>query len=84
MIRLGMKNYNLILLEKLLKNDQQNFKSDLNETEKETKNTDQKSKKTLSTILICFTMQGRRLLNFIMIILQWCVKQKLKQQDLNY
>ena len=63
-----------------VKNDQENLKSDLNEIKKG-------SKKTLCTILKCFTMQETRLLSFMMVILQWCLKQKLKQlkeQDLKY
>ena len=71
-----------------VKNDQENLKSDLNEIKKGSKkHRSKEKKKTLCTILKCFTMQETRLLNFMMIILQWCLKQKLKQlkeQDLKY
>ena len=39
---------------------------------------DQMSKKTHYTILKCFTWQETRLLNFLMIILHWYLKQKNK------
>ena len=69
------------------KNDQIIFKSNLSEI-KETTKKDQKSKKTHYTILTCFTKQETRLLNFLMIILQWYLKQKIKQKmrvrDLKY
>ena len=69
------------------KNDQGEFKSNLSEIKKETKNINQKSKKTHCIILKCFTKQGMVLLNFLMIILQWYPKQKMKQpkeEDLKY
>ena len=53
-----------------VKNNQEKFKSYLGEIKKEVKNVDQKSKKTLFTILKCFTKRERKLLNFMMIILQ--------------
>ena len=40
---------------------------------------DQKSRKILCIILKCFTKQGTRLLNFMMIILQWYLMLKVKQ-----
>ena len=43
------------------------------------KNIDQKTKKTHCIILKFFTKQGTKLLNFLMIILQWYLKQNLKQ-----
>ena len=58
------------------KNDQIRFKSNLGEIKKETIKKDQKSKKTHYTILTCFTKQETRLLNFLMNILQWYLKQK--------
>ena len=68
------------------KNDQTKFNLHLSEIKKKVvKN--QKSKKTHYTILKCFTKQGKRLLNFLMIILQWYLWQKIKQpkeQDLKY
>ena len=69
------------------KNDQAEFKSDLNEIEKETKNIDQKSKKNHCITLKCFTKQETVLLNFLIIILQWYLRRNLKQlkkQDLKY
>ena len=60
------------------KNDQAEFKSNLNEIKKETKNIDQKPKKTHCIILKCFTKQGTKLLNFLIIIPQWCLRQNLK------
>ena len=51
------------------KNDQTEFKSNLNELKKGTKNIDQKTKKIHCIILKCFTKQGPKLLNFLMIIL---------------
>ena len=51
-----------------VKNNQINFKSYLGEIKKVVKN--QKSKKTEYSILKCFTNQGKKLLNFLMIILQ--------------
>ena len=52
-----------------VKNNQEKFKSYLGEIKKETKNIDQENKKTLYTILKCFTKQETKLLNFMMIIL---------------
>ena len=51
-----------------IKNNQEKFKSYLGEIKKE--NSKKKIKKTLWTILKCFTKQESRLLNFMMIILQ--------------
>ena len=62
------------------KNDQAEFKSDLNEIKKRKQNKiDQKSKKLHCIILKCFTKQERVLLNFLMIILQCYQKQNAKQ-----
>ena len=55
------------------------FKSNLSEVKKETKNIDQKSKTIHRIILKCFTKQRTVLLIFLMIILQWYPKQNLKQ-----
>ena len=69
------------------KNDQIKFKSDLGEIKKWNKKIDQKSKKTLCIILKRFTKQEKMLLNFMMIILQWYLKQGMKQpkeQKLKY
>ena len=52
-----------------VKNKQVKFKSNLAEIKQHTK-IDQKSKKTSCIILKCFTKQGTRLLNFMIIILQ--------------
>ena len=71
-----------------VKNNQAEFRSYLGETRRENKKKRSKEqKKTLCTILKCFTKQETGLLNFMMIILQWSLKQKLKQlkeQDLKY
>ena len=67
-----------------VKNNQEKFKSYLGEIKKETKNIDQKCKKTLCVILKSLTKQETKLLNFMMILLQWCLKQnieQLKEQD---
>ena len=57
------------------KNDQAEFKLDLNEIKKkETKNIDQKSKKLHCIILKCSTKQETVII-FLMIILQWYLKQ---------
>ena len=67
-----------------IKSNQAKFKSYLGEIKKE-KN--QKSKKALCTILKCFTKQDAKLLNFMMIILQWYLRQNIeqrKEQDLKY
>ena len=61
------------------KNDLAEFKSNISEIKNETKNMDQRSKKIHCIILKCFTKQGTVLLNFLMIILQWYLKQNLKQ-----
>ena len=52
-----------------VKDNQAKFKSNLGEVKKHTK-VEQKSKKTPCIIMKCFTKQGTRLLNFMMIILQ--------------
>ena len=54
------------------KNNQIKFKSELGEIKKQIKKKkkNQRSKKTLFIILKCFTNQGTRLLNSLMIILQ--------------
>ena len=72
-----------------VKNNQEKFKSYLGEEKKkeEIKNINQKCKKILCTILKCFTKQETKLLNFMMIILQWCLRQnieQLKEQGLKY
>ena len=58
------------------KSNQKDFKEDLKETNKRNiKNPkNQKGKKTLCTIVKSFT----RLLNILMIIFQWCLKQNFK------
>ena len=61
------------------KNDQAEFKSNLNEIKKERKNIDQGSKKMHCIILKSFTKQETGLLNSLMIILQWNPKQILKE-----
>ena len=53
-----------------VKNNQEKLKYYLGEIKKQTKNIDQKRKKTLCIILKCFTKQETKLLNFLMIILQ--------------
>ena len=68
-----------------VKNNQAKFKSNLDEVRKAHKKR-KNSKTTPCIILKCFTKQRTRLLNFIMIIFQWYLKQNLKQlkeQDLN-
>ena len=61
------------------KNDQEDFGRNLREIEKtNTKKKDQKSKRTLCAILKCFAKQEKRLFNFLMVILEWCLKQKKK------
>ena len=52
-----------------VKNNQEKFKTYLGEIKKETKNIDQNNKKTLCTILKCFTKQEVKLLSFMMIVL---------------
>ena len=67
-----------------LKSNQEKFKSYLGEKKKEE---NQKYKRILCTILKCFTKQERKLLNFMMIILQWCLRQNIEQlteKDLKY
>ena len=51
-----------------VKNNQDKFKSNLSDVKKHTE-VEQKSKKTLCTILKCFTKQETRLSNFLIIIL---------------
>ena len=50
--------------------EQINFKSSLAETKKGNNKKDQRSKKTHSAILTCFTKQETKLLSFLMIMLQ--------------
>ena len=67
------------------KNDQAELKSNLSEIKKGKKHRSKYQKNTI--ILKCFTKQGTWLLNFLMIILQWYLKQNLKQlkeEDLKY
>ena len=69
-----------------VKSNQAKLKSNLTEVKKAHK-IEQQGKKTPCIILKRFTKQGTRLLNFMIIILQWCLKQNLKQlneQYLNY
>ena len=76
------------------KNDQIKFKSNLSEIKKgnnkkrSNKQKKKEKKKTHYTILICFIKQETRLLNFLMSILQWYLKRKIKQKiavsDLKY
>ena len=69
------------------KNDQEKFKSNLNEIKKGKKKHRSKEKKMLCIILKCFRKQGIVLLNFMIIIIQWYLKQNIKQlkeQDLKY
>ena len=57
------------------KNDEAEFKSNLNEIKNgNKKHRPKESKKMHCVILKCFTMQGTVLLNFLMIILQWYLK----------
>ena len=51
------------------RSDQENCKSDLGEIKRGNNKKDHKRRKTVCTILICFTNQGTRLLNFMIIIL---------------
>ena len=60
--------------------DQINFKSSLGEIKKANNKKDQRSKKTHYTVLKCYIKQETRLLNFLMITLQWYLKQKIKQR----
>ena len=62
------------------KSNQKDFKEDLKEINKRNmkKTKNQKGKKTLCTIMKCFTKQKKRLLNILMIIFQWCLKQNFK------
>ena len=53
-----------------VKSNQAKFKSNLSEVKKQHTKIEQKSKETPCIILKCFTKQGTRLLNFIMVILQ--------------
>ena len=53
-----------------VKSNQAKFKSNLSEVKKQHTKIEQKSKETPCIILKCFTKQGTRLLNFMMIILQ--------------
>ena len=57
------------------------FKTYLGEIKKG-KNINQKSKKTLCTILKCSTKQETKLLNFMMIILYLCLKQNQNLKEL--
>ena len=69
------------------KNDQTEFKSNLSEIKKGGKKHRSKEQKNKLYNIECFTKQGTRLLNFLMSILQWYLKQnlmQLKQQDLKY
>ena len=61
------------------KNDQAEFKSNLSEIKKGNKKHRSKEQKTHYITFKCFTKQGTVLLNFLMIILQWYMKQNLKQ-----
>ena len=64
-----MQNGEISLAE--VKNNQERFKSNLSEVKKAHRGrTKEQEKKTLCTILKCFTKQETRLLNFIMIALQ--------------
>ena len=62
------------------KSNQKDFKEDLKEINKRNmkKTKNQKGKKTLCTIMKCSTKQKKRLLNILMIIFQWCLKQNFK------
>ena len=51
------------------RSDQENCKSDLGEIKRGNNKKDHKRRKTVCTILICFTNQGTRLLKFMIIIL---------------
>ena len=53
-----------------VKSNQAKFKSNLSEVKKQHTKIEQKSKETPCIILKCFTKQGTRLLNFMMVILQ--------------
>ena len=68
------------------KNDQMIFKSHLGGIKKENNKERSKEQKTHYTILKSFTKQETRLLNYLLILIQWYLKQKIKQlkeQDLN-
>ena len=63
-----------------VKSDQINFKSSLGKIKKRNnKKKDHRSKKAQYIILIYFTKQETRLLNFLMIILQYYLKQKINE-----
>ena len=67
------------------KNDQEEFKSNPSKIKKGNNKHKSKEQKTHCIILKCFTKQGTTLLNFLMIIFQWYLKQNMKQpkeQDL--
>ena len=69
------------------KNDQAQFKLNLSEIKRFNKKHMPKEKKIHCIILKCFTKQEAMLLNFWIIILQWYLKQNIKQlkeQDLKY
>ena len=51
--------------------------------EKKKKEKNQKNKKTLCTILKCFTKQETKLLNFMTVIFQWCLRQNIEQLNEN-
>ena len=66
------------------KDDQIKFKSQLCEIKKRNKKTNQRSKKTLEILYkarknVIELKQGTMLINFMVIILQWFLKQKIKQ-----
>ena len=71
-----------------VKKSQEKFKSYLGEIKQENKKHRPKvQKKTLCIILKCFTKQEMKLLNFMMIILKWCLRkilEQLKEKGLKY
>ena len=70
-----------------VKTNQEKFKSYLREIKKGSKKHISKVQKPLCIILKCFSKQETRLLNFMMIIFQSCLRQnmeQLREQDLKY
>ena len=64
-----------------VRNNQEKFRFYLGEIKKgnEKDRSKVQKKKILCTILKCFTKQETKLLHFMMIILQWCLRQNIKQ-----
>ena len=86
-VKFGEFDNALDIIDKIRDGKKAKLKYYLGEIKKGNKNIDQKCRKTLCTILKCFTKQETKLLNFMMIILQWCLRQnieQLKEQGLRY